>query len=54
MYMKEIRQKPVITAIHGGLECGLFSEKMPGLDCVSFGPDFFDIHYPRENLSVSL
>lgn len=53
VYEKKFGKKPVITAIHGGLECGLFSEKMPGLDCVSFGPDIFDIHTPREKLSVS-
>lgn len=53
VYEKKFGKKPVITAIHGGLECGLFSEKMPGLDCVSFGPDIFDIHTPRERLSVS-
>lgn len=53
VFEKKFGKKPVITAIHGGLECGLFSEKMPGLDCVSFGPDIFDIHTPREKLSVS-
>ena len=38
--------------MHGGLECGLFMEKLPGLDAVSFGPDILDIHSPRERLSV--
>ena len=49
MYGKE----PVILAIHGGLECGLFSEKLPGLDCVSIGPDMEDIHTSREKLSIA-
>ena len=37
---------------HGGLECGLFIEKIPGLDAVSFGPELHDVHSPRERLSV--
>lgn len=45
--------KPEITAIHAGLECGLFSDKIKGLDCVSIGPDMNDIHTPRERLSIS-
>ena len=41
-----------IEATHGGLECGLFIEKMPGLDAVSLGPEMHDIHSERERLSV--
>jgi dipeptidase D len=44
---------PVVTAIHAGLECGLFSEKLPGLDCVSFGPDMKDIHTSKEKLDIA-
>ena len=44
---------PVVEAIHAGLECGLFSDKLPGLDCVSFGPDMDDIHTTRERLSIA-
>ena len=40
-----------VTAIHAGLECGLFCKKRPGLDCVSLGPDIFDIHTSLEKLS---
>ena len=46
-------RKPVVEAIHAGLECGLFSDKIPGLDCVSFGPDMQDIHTTRERLNVA-
>lgn len=46
-------RQPIIEAIHAGLECGLFSGKLPGLDCVSFGPDMQDIHTTRERLSVA-
>lgn len=42
-----------IQAIHAGLECGLFSGKIPGLDCISFGPNNYDIHTPKERLSIS-
>ena len=51
---EEMYQKPPITeAIHAGLECGIFCGKIKGLDCVSFGPDIFDIHTPKERLSIS-
>lgn len=46
-------RKPTVDVIHAGLECGLFCDKIDGLDAVSFGPDLFDIHTPRERLSVS-
>lgn len=49
MYGKE----PEIITIHAGLECGIFSNKIDGLDCVSIGPDNFDIHTPEERLSIS-
>lgn len=46
--------KPMaITAIHAGLECGIFCGKKPELDCVSMGPDIFDIHTYDERLSLS-
>lgn len=46
-------KKPEITATHGGLECGLFMEKIPGLDCVSMGPNLLEVHSVRERLSIS-
>ena len=42
-----------VEAIHAGLECGLFSDRIAGLYCVSLGPNMQDIHTPRERLSVS-
>ncbi|MBE6714788.1 MAG: aminoacyl-histidine dipeptidase [Ruminococcaceae bacterium] len=42
-----------VFATHGGLECGLFINKIPGLDCISFGPDLCDVHSVRERLSIS-
>lgn len=41
-----------IEATHGGLECGLFIEKIPGLDAVSMGPELHDVHSTGEKLSV--
>lgn len=52
-YEEVFGEKPEVKAIHAGLECGLFYEKIPGLDCVSFGPDMSDIHTTEETLSIS-
>ena len=41
-----------LEATHGGLECGLFIEKIPGLDAISLGPELHDVHSVRERLSV--
>ena len=46
-------REPEVVAIHAGLECGLLSEKLPGLDCVSIGPDMKDIHTSREKLDIA-
>ncbi len=46
-------KKPICNVIHAGLECGIFADKIPGLDAISFGPDMKDIHSPRERLSLS-
>ena len=46
-------KKPQVVAIHAGLECGLLSEKLPGLDCVSIGPEMHDIHTSRERLGIA-
>lgn len=43
---------PEIVAIHAGVECGLFSEKLPGLDMISFGPNIIDVHTPNEHISI--
>ena len=42
-----------VIAIHAGLECGLLGEKLPGLDCVSIGPEMHDIHTSREKLGIA-
>ena len=53
VYKQLYGKDPVFGTIHAGLECGLLSEKIKNLDCVSFGPDNFDIHTPKERLSIS-
>ncbi|MBR0122123.1 MAG: aminoacyl-histidine dipeptidase [Clostridia bacterium] len=53
VYMRQYGKKMNVTAIHAGLECGIFCGKIKGLDCVSFGPDILEIHTPRERLSIS-
>lgn len=46
-------KEPEVLAIHAGLECGLLGEKLPGLDCVSIGPQMHDIHTSREKLEIA-
>lgn len=53
IYEEQYGKKPEIEAIHAGLECGLFAGKLEDLDCISFGPDIFDIHTPAERMSIS-
>ncbi len=53
VYEKMYGKAPTVVTIHAGLECGIFSDKIEGLDCVSIGPDNFDIHTTEEHLSIS-
>ena len=53
VYEKLYGSKPEVMAIHAGLECGLLSEKLPGLDCLSMGPQAYDIHTARERLNIA-
>ena len=51
-YKKLFGQEPLVLAIHAGLECGLFLEKFPGLDMISFGPTLRGVHAPGEKLDL--
>jgi dipeptidase D len=51
-YHNLFQKEPEVKAIHAGLECGLFSEKYPGLDMVSFGPTLRGVHSPDEKLKI--
>lgn len=48
LFGKELK----IEAIHAGLECGLFSEAMPGLDAIAVGPTLYDVHTPDEHVPL--
>lgn len=52
-YRKLFDKEPKVLAIHAGLECGLLGQKLPGLDCVSIGPQMHDIHTSREKLEIA-
>ncbi len=52
-YRKLFGKEPKVLAIHAGLECGLLGQKLPGLDCVSIGPQMHDIHTSREKLEIA-
>lgn len=52
-FEKQYGYKPEVSVIHAGLECGLFSDKISGLDCISFGPTMHDIHTTKEKLDVA-
>lgn len=53
VFTEQYGKEPKVEAIHAGLECGLFAGKIPGLDCVSIGPNLDQIHTVRENMSIS-
>ncbi|TLX73434.1 aminoacyl-histidine dipeptidase [Labilibacter sediminis] len=51
-YKRLFNEEPVVRAIHAGLECGLFLEKYPGLDMISFGPTIRGAHSPDERINI--
>ena len=53
VYRQMYGNEPEVVAIHAGLECGILSDKLPGLDCVSIGPNMLDIHTSREKLEIA-
>lgn len=53
IYRQMFGKDPEVVAIHAGLECGILGEKLPGLDCVSAGPQMHDIHTSRERLEIA-
>ena len=52
-YRRLFGTDPKVKAIHAGLECGLFTEKFPGIDMVSFGPTLRGVHAPGERLDLA-
>ena len=51
-YKKLFKKDPIVRGIHAGLECGLFSEKFPGMDMISMGPTLRGVHSPDEKLLI--
>ena len=52
-YKQLYKTEPNVLAIHAGLECGLFLTKYPDMDMVSVGQQMYDVHSPKERLSIS-
>ncbi|EOD01588.1 Aminoacyl-histidine dipeptidase (Peptidase D) [Caldisalinibacter kiritimatiensis] len=53
VYKEKFNKEPKLTAIHAGLECGLFKEKLGDIDMIALGPNMYDVHTPNEHLSIS-
>lgn len=53
VYKDMFKKDSEVVAIHAGVECGLFKEKLPELDMISIGPDMADVHTPNEHVSIS-
>jgi len=53
IYQEHYSALPIVRVIHAGLECGVLSEKIPELDCVSMGPTAYDIHTTRERMDIA-
>lgn len=51
-YLEKYNKEIEIISVHAGIECGVFIEKIPGLDAVSLGPDMYSVHTPDEHLSI--
>ena len=53
IYEQQYGETPKVEVIHAGLECGILSSKIEGLDCISIGPNMADVHTPDEVISIS-
>lgn len=53
IFKEQYGKEPIVYAVHAGVECGIFADKIPGLDCVSFGPELTDIHTPAECMDIA-
>lgn len=52
VYQKLFGKTPVVETTHGGLECGVIGEKLPGMDMISFGPTIKFPHSPDEKIHI--
>ena len=53
LYREEKGKEIRVAALHAGVECGVISARLPGLDCISIGPDLFHVHTPKEKMDLS-
>lgn len=53
IYEEMFGKTPTVEVIHAGLECGILSTKIPNLDCVSIGPNIYEIHTTEEHMSIA-
>jgi dipeptidase D len=53
VYEEQYGEKPAVGAVHAGVECGKWAEKLGNIDAVSFGPDMLEVHSVNERLSIS-
>ena len=53
LFLEKFGKEPTVRVIHAGLEGGAFGDKLPGLDCVSTGPQAYDVHTTRERMEIS-
>ena len=53
LYKKTYGKEPAVKAVHAGLECGILSDKYPGLDMISFGPTIIGAHSPDEKVNIN-
>ena len=53
VYKEQYGKEGEVEVIHAGLECGILSSKIEGLDCISMGPNMYDVHTPDEKISIS-
>lgn len=53
LYKKQYGKEPAVKAVHAGLECGILSDKYPGIDMISFGPTIIGAHSPDEKVNIN-
>lgn len=53
LYRAQYGCEPTLEIIHMGVECGILAQKLPGMDCVSFGPDLEKIHTAEERMNLA-
>lgn len=53
LYKEMFGQEPIVRVVHAGLEGGAFADQLPGLDCISTGPQAYDVHTTRERMEIA-